>query len=201
MDVSWSVEHVEELPGLGSGHKEWIVATRPFLALVEPHGGTLDMPAGVLNRAVEIQGEMGEFKYAQAREDELTVKSTQPLHATLIEGPELTRERRHRGKPGQTNDASHQGIISVVVESPKTRKAKQDMDNQEQNEFRSPVTAFPIEVLKAALEAGLEIQVSKQPLEHDEAGIGGQGLVTREPNFRETRRLALDSGSANLHCE
>ena len=57
VDVAGPVQDIEELPGLGDGAKQVIVAARPFLLGVVADGGPFGMTAGGRDRAVEVEGQ------------------------------------------------------------------------------------------------------------------------------------------------
>ena len=60
VDVAGPVQDIEELPGLGHGAKQVVVAARAFLLGVVADGGTFGMPARGRHRAVEVEGQAGE---------------------------------------------------------------------------------------------------------------------------------------------
>jgi len=51
------VQDIEALAGLRHGAEQGVVAARPFLGLAVADDAALDMPLGVDDRAIEVQGE------------------------------------------------------------------------------------------------------------------------------------------------
>ena len=55
MDVTRTVQDIEDLTGLGNGTKQRVIAAGALLLFVKPHGGPFGPPTGALHRAVEVQ--------------------------------------------------------------------------------------------------------------------------------------------------
>lgn len=62
MDIAWTVQDIDDLTALSNGTEKRVIASRPLLLFVEPHGGSFRPPCGTFHRAVEVQGDALELQ-------------------------------------------------------------------------------------------------------------------------------------------
>ena len=86
VDVSGTVEQIEDLSCLSDGAKEWIVATPSFMFFIITDGGILRMTLGRNDGAVEVQRNAGNVAGTQPHGDQFTAKASDVLDAALVGG-------------------------------------------------------------------------------------------------------------------
>ena len=69
VDVTGTMEQIEDLSCLSDGAKERVVATPPFVFFIVAYGGVLGMTFGRNDGAVEIQGNACKAAGTQPQED------------------------------------------------------------------------------------------------------------------------------------
>ena len=92
VDVTGTMEQIEDLTGLGDGTEKRIIAAPPFVFFIVAYGGVLGMSFSRNDGAVEIQRNACKAAGTQPQEDQFTAKAPDVLYAALVGGSQDTAD-------------------------------------------------------------------------------------------------------------
>jgi len=198
MDVTRTVQDIEDLTGLGNGTKQRVIAAGALLLFVKPHGGPFGPPTGALHRAVEVQRDALELQLAQSFHGKFPHQRSKLLHAPAVGLGQGTAQRGHIGKSAQPQKPLHHGVVVIGLTLAQPAIPQQQVDHQREHDEVVSKDRATCQVAKATAQLLLEPQPGKQALKDDQTGKRGQGVVFK----MEGGNLAgftVNRGSAMFH--
>jgi hypothetical protein len=185
MNIARTVKKVKELPGLGHGAKQGIVASRPLLRLVETHCRSFGMPLGGLDRPVKIKGQAIKGFSLQSFDHHGRGQFPDFFYPFSFDLTKGSRDRRYVGKFPQPHQSKNQRIIPIIVDLPQTTETEQKVNNEKQDNQMASKDGRNLHVLKALLQPFPETKLSEQYLKDQQPRERGQFLIfkTDHGNF------------------
>lgn len=198
VDVAGAVEEVEDLAGLGDGTEEGVIAASTLFLFVEADGGTLGVPPGGTDRAVEVEGESGGEPGHETIEDEVFEETPKAVDTGPIRLGEGTAEGGDIGKAVEAEEAKDHGVAVVEAGVAEFTVAEEEVDDELEGDAGEAVDGARGEVVEAFAEAMLEVEVVKELLKDDEACEGGEGLIF-EAEMGYAVLMGVGGGAAEVH--
>ena len=198
VDVPWAVEEVEDLTGLSDGAEEGVVASSSLFHLVEADGGSLGVPAGGVHGAVEVEGEPWGLPRDEAVQNEGAEESAEALDTVGTGFGEGTADGGDIGEAREAEEPEDHGILVIVAGVTQFAVAQEEVDDEEKGDACETVDGTGGEMVEAIPEAFLKPQVVKEPLQDDESGEGGEGLIF-ETELGYAVATGVGGGAAEVH--
>lgn len=198
MDISRSMVKVENLPGLGYGTKQRVVAALALLLPVEAHGGSFGMSTGSEDGAIEIQSHAAKLERGQAVEDDFASQQAESANGLGADRAEHSADRGDIGKFLESQHAKDHGILAIVIDISQLSVSQQDMDDQAQKLESEVVSGVGFDVAEAGTESIFELEVIEESLKKQQAGERAE-LLIGEFEIWESSGLTLDLFPAKLH--
>ena len=196
--VAATMMEVEDLVSLRDGGEQWVVASQPFLLLVETHRRAFAMALGAEHRAVEIQSDSSAVLSGEAVEDEAAVDAAQSMDAGGVGAGQTAADGGDVGEAVQSQRSFDHLIVAVVLDIAQVTKAEKSVNDEQQDDEVMFVGGMSCEVAKAVSELFLECEEDEQSLEHDESGEQCEWLFV-ELYVESLRGFPLHVFSATFH--
>ena len=199
MHIAGPVPDIEDLPGLGDGAEQGIVAALSLLPGVEADCRAFGETAGGEHRAVEVQGDAGKPQPGELRQDTPAAEMAQVADATFIQPRQRPAEGGDIRQPPEPEQAQHHGIVPVEAHVLEPTITQQQVDDQQQHHHPVSKDGADLQMVEALAQLSLQVDAGEQRLVEHQTGKRGQALVF-EPDFRDAMGLAMDGSFATLHA-
>ena len=170
MHVARPVVQVEDLGCLGHRAEQGVVASGPFLLLVEADRRPFGMPAGRKHRTVEVERHPRELFGFQTVEHQVARHRSIAGHRLLVHRRERSADGCHVGQTFEAENPLGHRIVMVVVAIPQLAKAEKEMYDQPEDDVMGTIGCAPPQVSKARLKLPLDPKAGKQALKDDKPG-------------------------------
>jgi hypothetical protein len=197
--VTGTMPDIEDLPGLGDGAKQRVVAALPFLLPIEADSCALGEAASGKNRAVEVQRDAGQPQFAELIQHPLPEKAAQIGDTGLIQPRQRPADGGDIWQALQSQQAAHHGIILVVGHVLEPAVAQQEVDDQQQHDDAVAEDRADRQVTETPGQLLLQPNAGKQGLVDHQSGERGQPLIL-EFDLGNAVGFTMNSGFATLHA-
>ena len=176
MDIARTGQDIKNLDRLGDSAEQGIVASLPFLLLVEPDRRAFGHSSSANDRSVEVHRHPRKPEGLQPGQQHLSAQLSKLQNPRSVHGRQCSTHRGNIRKFFEPQKSKHHEIVPVVIHVPQTHIQHQ-MNDQSKNNHMMAKGGVAGHMSKAFSQPGLEFQLCKQRLNDHQTRKRRESLV------------------------